>query len=104
MRGGFGRPRFLGRRCLEGSTVPGRDRRPTGEGVKNLESPSMSPLVFLLAVSLEEVGADVKEEEEEEVVVVEEEEEVVVVNLVVSPAQQGSVTANRLLAAFADAA
>lgn len=49
----------------------------------------MRPLVFLLTLSLEEVDVDVKE---------------VVVSLVVSPAREGSVTANLLLESFTDAA
>lgn len=51
----------------------------------------MRPLVFLLTLSLEEVEVDVKEV-------------VVVVSLVVSPAREGSVTANLLLESFTDAA
>lgn len=83
------------------------DLRPTGEGVKNLESPSISPLVFLLTVS---VTAGV---EEDEVgvrggVVEGVEEEVVnwVVKVTASPAQQGSdvATANLSVASFTDAA
>lgn len=58
---------------LDLSRDTARVRRPTGEGVKNLESPSISPLVFLLTASGAEVGVRVcgvgeEEEEEEEVI------------------------------------
>lgn len=90
----------------EGSKIsPARDDlRPTGEGVKNLESPSISPLVFLLTVT---VTAGVEEDEvgvRGGVVV----EEVVnwVVKVTASPAQQGFdvATANKSVASFTDAA
>lgn len=84
---------------LELIGVPGdstaRKRRPTGEGVKNLESPSISPLVFLLTVSVAWVEVGVRGG-----VVV----GVEVVNWVASTAQQGSATANLSLASFTDAA
>lgn len=72
-----------------------RKRRPTGEGVKNLESPSISPLVFLLTVSVAGVEVGVREGE-----VVGEEE----VNWVALTAQQGSATVNLSLASVTDAA
>ena len=83
--------------CSAGdSTVTARERRPTGEGVKNLESPSISPLVFLLTVSVAGVEVGVRGR----VVVV----GVEVVNWVALTAQQGSATANLSLASFTDAA
>lgn len=76
-----------------------------------MESPSISPLVFLLTVS---IAAGVEEEDEEDEVgvrggVVERVEEEVVnwgVGVTASPAQQGSAvaTANLSVAFFTDAA
>lgn len=77
------------------STDKARERRPTGEGVKNLESPSISPLVFLLTVSVAGVEVGVRGG-----VVV----GVEVVNWVASTAQQGSATVNLSLASVTDAA
>lgn len=77
------------------STAKARERRPTGEGVKNLESPSISPLVFLLTVSVAGVEVGVRGG-----VVV----GVEVVNWVASTAQQGSATVNLSLASVTDAA
>lgn len=92
----LGGPLSLELKCLAGnSTARARERRPTGEGVKNLESPSISPLVFLLTVSAAGVEVGVREG-----VVV----GVEVVNWVASTAQQGSATANLSLASFTDAA
>lgn len=79
------------------STAKARERRPTGEGVKNLESPSISPLVFLLIVSVAGVEVGVWEG----VVVVVGGE---VVNWEALTTQQGSATANLSLASFTDAA
>lgn len=76
-------------------TAKARERRPTGEGVKNLESPSISPLVFLLTVSVAGVEVGVRGG-----VVV----GVEVVNWVASTAQQGSATVNLSLASVTDAA
>lgn len=77
------------------SMATARERRPTGEGVKNLESPSISPLVFLLTVSVAGVEVGVREG-------------VVVggewVNWEALTAQQGSATVNLSLASFTDAA
>lgn len=89
----LGGPFSLELDCLE-SRATIRERRPTGEGVKNLESPSISPLVFLLTVSVAEVGVGVRGVRVE--VGVEEEEEVN------STAQRGS--ANLSLASVTDAA
>lgn len=92
----LGGPLSLEHNCLAGdSTATARERRPTGEGVKNLESPSISPLVFLLTVSVAGVEVGVRGG-----VVV----GVEVVNWVASTAQQGSATANLSLASFTDAA
>lgn len=92
----LGEPLSLEPNCLAGdSTATARERRPTGEGVKNLESPSISPLVFLLTVSVAGVEVGVRGG-----VVV----GVEVVNWVASTAQQGSATANLSLASFTDAA
>lgn len=89
----LGGPFSLELDCLE-SRATIRERRPTGEGVKNLESPSISPLVFLLTVSVAEVEVGVRGVRVE--VGVEEEEEVN------STAQRGS--ANLSLASVTDAA
>lgn len=96
--GGGGLERRAGPLSLElESTDTARERRPTGEGVKNLESPSMSPLVFLLTASVAGVEVGVRGGV---VVVV----GVEVVNWVASTAQRGSATANLSLASFTDAA
>lgn len=79
------------------SAAKARERRPTGEGVKNLESPSISPLVFLLTVSVAGVEVGVRGVV---VVVV----GVEVVNWVASTAQRGSATVNLSLASVTDAA
>lgn len=92
----LGGPSSLEQGCFNKSKAMPRDLRPTGEGVKNLESPSISPLVFLLTVSV----AGVVEVGVRGGVV----EGVEVVNWVASPAQQGSATANLSLASFTDAA
>lgn len=92
----LGGPWSLELNCLAGNSMAtARERRPTGEGVKNLERPSISPLVFLLTVSLAGVEVGVWGG-----VVV----GVEVVNWVASTAQQGSATANLSLASFTDAA
>lgn len=91
----LGGPFSLELDCLE-SRATIRERRPTGEGVKNLESPSISPLVFLLTVSVAEVEVGVRGVRVEVGVEEEEEEEVN------STAQRGS--ANLSLASVTDAA
>lgn len=56
----------VGGPSLDCSIDTARERRPTGEGVKNFDSPSISPLVFLFTVSVAGVGVrGVREEEEE---------------------------------------
>lgn len=73
-----------------GARWPGRGCRPTGEGVKNLDNPSMSPLVFLFMVGVARVEVGGVRGEVVMVVVGEEEEGLEVANRGASPVLQGS--------------